>query len=392
MPLQKEISLEAEKVYSGLESTQFRGREPVDLTELWDRKIFRIRLVRLLATHSIRLSPLNLQKFVGPPKEYTSVMLHLGLGSLNLYDVGREQKYLNRALFCANWVKRGRISSSKHFAIGSGYELQLKLFKQGSEQPSVFYTALCGEFLARLYEVTGDYDYLLLARECAYYLLYELGPMAVAEDRIYFPYTTTLKWLFVPNISARVAQALLAVYKHDSNEDFRGAARRALRMLTVNQREDGSWRYSEESNCIDCFHTGFILEGFLRYMRVGKSEEFRHIFLKGLSFFERFFCWETGRPLHKIMAGRPNNVDSLLTLLDLRDCAQGIILFSEVGDERYFELLEKMIGWARQKFSDGNGQYYYQTIPFYTIKTPYPGNQAFMYYALSVAARHFKGF
>ena len=367
-----------------LESSDYKGYEAYDvLTEFIGRRI-RPAVLGAVLTQLIRVSPIPLQKIYKKPKLYTKSMSLIAHSYLILYKILGDTTFRDKALNCLKWLIEQKSPLSKNFSLGSTYNLSMKSYGSDAATPSPLITAFAVEAMMTAYTVLNDDLYLDYAESGIHYFIDELPIVTVDERHSYFTYHPKNPH-FIPNLPAVLCGTLARFYAIKHDDSLRDIMAANLRQVVNHQLSDGSWPYQPGSSYIDSFHTGFVLEGLAKYQFYTRNMEFNQFFGKGLSFYLKTFFGSDGKPSHKKLIGIPANADSLLTKLDLRDCAQAFVLFNLLVKEANFpiNLAADLFTWCYNNFRSPKGYFYYQATPFYTIRSPFIAMQGWMLFGLT---------
>ncbi len=372
------------KLIHFLEKDNFQGWEPYDIFNNYWTSLIKSRHLRAAITQIFRTTPIFLHPLLKEKKFYAKPVALFAHAFLILYEVSKDIQYRNRAIFFLNWLEQHRSSETQNFSLGAHYQVNLKTYGSSPDTPSPFITAMGIEAFISAYEILGDGHYLDLAASGIRFFLDELPQVQVNVNQSYFVYhPNNLK--FVPNLPAVICGTLARFHSITGDKSILSTIEKNLRHVVQWQRDDGAWLYSPAAKYSDNFHTGFILEALAKYEHHMRDQQFNSSFTKGLAFYERTFFDETGRPHHKKLFGLPNNADSLLTQIDLGDCAQGIILFSLLLQYKrnLSETGFRLLNWCIERFRAKDGHFYYQQLPLYKSKSPFISLQAWMLYALA---------
>lgn len=301
-------------------------------------------------------------------------------GYLNLYKKSRNNKYLNKALFCLNWLTNNPSKNYSGFCWGYPFDWQSRIFiPKGT--PSGVVTSIAAHAFLDAYEILEDEKYLKVTKSCCDFILNDLNIDEINENRICFSYTP-IDNFHVHNANLFSASTLLRTFTYIDNRDYKKVGKRAINFTISHQNEDGSWYYwapPDESLChIDNYHTGFILECLnIARRALGDEFEYKEELRKGLEFYATNLFLEDGTP--KIRH------DSIYPI-DIHSCAQAIIAFCELADfePKYFAIVEKVISWTIRNMQDKEGCFYYRIYKNHIDRMPYiRWGQAWMLRGLS---------
>ena len=362
-----------------LEKTDYQGWEPYDILSNKWKLLNKPRLLRALTTQFFRLSPIFVHPYFKAKKYYAKAMALFAEAFLILYEISNNIKYRNQAIFFLDWLKKHRSPVTKNFSLGAHYQLNMKNYSSSADAPSPFITALAIEAFISAYGIFKDDHYLDIAASGIRFFEHELPQIKVDSNHSYFIYhPNNLK--FIPNLPARISGTMARFYSIAGDKTILPTIVNNLKYVVHWQREDGSWNYSPYQNYSDNFHTCFILEALAKYEYYIQDDQFNSSFLKGLSFYESKFFSKNGCPNHKIVTGIPSNADSLFTQIDVRDCAQALVLFSllKLQNKYQSDRAFNITNWSIDHFRSKEGYFYYQQLPLYKIKNPFISMQAWM--------------
>lgn len=367
-----------------LKKDKFHGWEPYDFPKFKLTKLLNFHPVHVVLTQLFRLSPIFLHPYFKEKKLHSKAVTLFAQAFLILYELTNKQEHRERALFFLNWLKRHRSPQSKNFSVGNQYQLSMKTYGANEWTPSPLITCFAIEAFISAYEIFKEKCFLELAESGIKYFLEELPQKTVTHDQWYFIYHPNSNQ-FIPNLPAVISGNLARFYAITKDQQLLTVIKNNLNYVVKFQREDGSWLYHPKSRYIDSFHTAFVLEALAKFQYYVGDNSFENALLKGLSYYEKSFFASNGRPIHKKLCGLPSNADSLLTQIDLRDCAMGFALFSFLLSHKK-HLLDQalnLLNWSFDHFRSDEGYFYYQNVPIYTIKGPFLSMQAWMLYGLS---------
>ena len=366
-----------------LEKHHFKGWEPYDIPVLKNSRV--TRPVRVFLTQVIRLSPIFLHPIFKNKNEHAKAAALFARAFLLLFEITREKKYHKNAIYFLEWLQAHRCLATKNFSIGPLYQLNMKKYSANPNTPAPLLTCFSVEAFLSAYEIFKDNKYLEQAESGINYFLEELPQIRVSSDQSYFIYHPNNNQ-FIPNSPAVICGTLARFYSISKNQELLTIIKNNLNYIVNYQQEDGSWLYHPGSRYIDSFHTAFILEALAKYQQYTGDDSYEKQLLKGLTYYEQAFFESDMKPIHKKRFGLPTNADSLLTKIDLRDIAMGLVLFNEINKLRGYPIKPalNLLNWCVKHFKTHNGYFYYQKVPLYTIKGPFLSMQAWMLYGLSV--------
>ena len=301
-------------------------------------------------------------------------------GYLNLYKKLGQEEYLNKALFCLNWLIENSNKGYSGFCWGYPFDWQSRVFiPKGT--PSGVVTSTAAHAFLDAYEILEDEKYLKVAKSCCNFILSDLNIDEINENRICFSYTP-IDNFHVHNANLFSASTLLRTFTYINNRDYKKVGKRAINFTTSYQNEDGSWYYwappDELLYHIDNYHTGFVLECLnIARRSLGDEFEYDEELRKGLKYYASNLFLEDGTP--KIRH------DSIYPI-DIHSCAQAIITFCEISDfeARCLSMEEKVKKWTIENMQDKRGYFYYRIYKNTVDRMPYiRWGQAWMLRGLS---------
>lgn len=366
-----------------LEAEKFEGWEPYEIPVAFLESCHWHPL-RVACTQLFRLSPFYFHTRLTAKKMHAKAAALFAQAFLTLYQLSGEPSCRDRATFYLDWLIAHRSSLSRNFSIGNQYPLSMKSYAASPGTPAPLITCLAIDAFLLAYEIFGEVKYLTLAESGIHYFLEELPLVKKSTEEWYFIYHPN-NHQFIPNIPAVISGTLAHGYVHLPEPAILPLVRHNLNCVVRAQQADGSWPYHPTARYTDSFHTAFILNGIAKFRCYVDPKAYAAPFQKGLQFYLKSFFNAKGRPRHKRCHGFPSNVDSLLTQIDLRDCAMALILFSRLMAQQQLglELPSKVLNWATNHFRSAQGHFYYQRIPMVTIRGPFLSMQAWMLNALS---------
>ena len=327
------------------------------------------------------LFPLFSRKLFRVKKEINAKAMALfARGYLNLYKKSRNEKYLNKALFCLGWLKENPSKGYSGFCWGYPFDWQSRIFiPKGT--PSGVVTSITAHAFLDAYKILKDKKYLEIAKSSCNFLLNDLNIDKADKDKICFSYTP-IENFHIHNANLFSASTLLRTYTYIKNEKYKEMGIKAINFTVSHQNKDGSWYYWAPPDKlfynIDNYHTGFVLE-CLNISRRILGDKFGHekSLRRGLKFYAKNLFLNDGTPKIKH--------DSIYPI-DVHSCAQAIITFCELSDfePKYLNMAEKVTEWSMRNMQDEKGYFYYRIYKNRIDKIPYiRWGQAWILRALS---------
>ncbi len=345
------------------------------------------KLVNLAVQETVKRAPINLRPLfrVEQRRSYKGAAL-FAMANLDVYALSGEPQYAAEARSLADWLLEEDNDWSEHFC-GGGHRHPLQGLS--SDRPSVpgeasgvVSTAYAVQALLQAAETLDEPEYATAAQSAGAFVLDDLC-YTECETGARINYTATkgetVESATPPhtlNANAIGARLLLELDAYFDEPEYREAATSILDYVATKQTAIGGWMYTDPPTgshlSMDNFHNGFIIESLLRYRELTGSDRYDATIDRAMSFYrETLFDAD----------GAPNWDESSTYPRDIHAAAQGIIVFTEVGDLAF---ARRIIDWTIDALYAGDGQFYYQQRRFYTKQfTLMRWCQAWMAYALS---------
>ncbi|MFW6152794.1 MAG: antibiotic ABC transporter permease [Halobacteriota archaeon] len=332
--------------------------------------------LNLAFQQAVRRAPVNLrpillveqrQSFLG-----TALFLRANLAA---YERTGEPGYRSDAEELADWLLAHRSEGYSGFCGGHRHPLQTLDGRVAPNTPGIVGTTYA---VAALLEAAEHLDprYGDVARTAADFVYddldYRTHPDGAQID--YHPGDTGAHTTI--NANALGARLLVDVYDAFGNAHHRASARSILDYVASRQTGDGGWMYRDPPEAshlsMDSFHNGFILESFLRFGAACDPTRYAETVATGLRFYRRLFDPD----------GAPHFDERRRYPRDIHAAAQGGLVFAMAGED---DRAERILRWAVDHLSDGDGRFYHERRRFYTKRiTLMRWCQATMAHALGV--------
>jgi len=362
-------------------ANDWAGHDPYDAlnSELFKSLPFLdSRLPRLVLTHTLKRSPINLRALLRIPRTQNPKALALFLTALlKLSKLGLlEDEHLVRSL--TEKLVGLRSLNTPYWCWGYSFPWQTRTIVVPRGAPNLVCTTFVANALLDAYECCREPRYLSMAASAAEYILNDLywtgdGPVAG------FSYPLPSVRAQIHNANFLAASLLCRVSMHSGEKKFLQPALKAARYSATKQHDDGSWVYGElpTQRWIDNFHTGYNLSGLRVIDQYAGTAEFESHIRRGFAFYQMHFLRADGAPRYFHDRTYP---------IDIHCVAQSIITLLEfkVLDAGNVQLANSVYQWVMSHMWDERGYFYYRRLPFYTIKTGYMRwSQAWMLLALT---------
>jgi hypothetical protein len=272
-------------------------------------------------------------------QRYPTADAQLALAFLNLYEACQEQsvddvskcaprqqstaKCLGKVRKLADELLRQSVSGYSGYCWGYPFDWQNVNGLMPKGTPHITATPYCYEVFTRLFDLTGEEQYLQVVRSIANFVCHDLHDTPTGEGAAASSYTPHDHGKVV-NASAYRAFVLFDAARRFHNESYFSKAQRNLRFILDNQRSDGSWLYAIDNPpeaFIDNFHTCFVLKNLYKINRhLNRAEVMRSI-RHGYDFYRKHLIDGEGDPKQYAVAPR-----SEIVRVEMYNFAEGITL------------------------------------------------------------------
>ncbi|RQG96676.1 antibiotic ABC transporter permease [Natrarchaeobius chitinivorans] len=343
------------------------------------------KYLNLAVQESVKRAPVNLRPLfrVEQRRNYKGAAL-FALANLEIHALTGEDRYAREARALLEWLLEDANDWCTGFG-GGGHRHPLQsLSSETASTPGdvsgVVSTAYAVRALLRGADLLSVPKYDTVARTASEFVFEDLEYTEIAEGaRI--NYTVSRDGSagggdsYTLNANAIGARLLLDLFDRFGDDRFREAATAILDYVASKQTALGGWMYTDPPTAshlsMDSFHNGFIVESLLRHREVTGETRYEESLERALEFYrDRLFD-----------GGAPRWDESSTYPRDIHAAAQGIVVFSELGDLEY---TRRIVDWTIEALHAGNGRFYYQQRRFYTKRfTLMRWCQGWMAFALS---------
>jgi hypothetical protein len=368
------------KLLAYCQKNRWAGYDPYDAL---NSRIFRaipilnFRTARLALTQAVKRSPLNLRPLLLVPKTPNPKGIALFLSALvKLSKIGliKGRDIIDSM---AEKLLSLRSVDNAYSCWGYNFDWQTRrgLVPKGS--PNIICSTFASNALLDAHEESERSLWLDAAVSTADYII-NTHFRRKNNSHGCFSYTQ-LGRDEVHNANLLGAAFLCRVSQTTGRNEFLEPALAAARFSISKQHQDGSWDYGEHptQRWIDNFHTGFNLVALKHIGEFAETTEFEDSINNGIEFYRDHFFRKDGAPKYFHNAIYP---------IDIHSVAQSIITLLTVKDhsEKNFSLVQSVLKWAMEKMWDPRGFFYFQKLPYYTVRTSFMRwSQAWMLLALS---------
>jgi hypothetical protein len=270
---------------------------------------------------------------------YPTADAQLSLAYLNLYEASQEvsnrgtsvpagqgrsaRPWLSNAAHLANGLLKQSVPGYSGLCWGYPFDWQHVNGLMPKGTPHITATPYCYEVFTRLFDLTGEKDYLEMARSIARFVFHDLKDTPTGRDAAASSYTPHDKSKVI-NASAYRAFVLFDAAGRFREEIYREKASQNLQFILQTQRPDGSWLYAIDSPpeaFIDHFHTCFVLKNLFKMNRHLHSDEVKRAIQKGYAYYRQALFNEEDEPRTYSVAPRVE-----IVRLEMYNVAEAITL------------------------------------------------------------------
>jgi rhamnogalacturonyl hydrolase YesR len=359
-----EIRRALDLVQTWVEGHNYRGYEPFDGLSSWVRPLLLgNRFAERLLLQGVRQFPFNLRPLLGVwPQDSTKGRGYMASGYLERYKATGEQRYLDKATHCLEWLDRHKAACFYNHSWSNHFDFCSRSGSYTKHDPIIVWTSIIGQAYVEAFEITGKTWFLRIAESACNWIL-EL-PRSRTERGDCLSYMASAPhWIHNANMLGACLLARTA--KHTGNKDYLHVARAAMEYSCSRQLPDGAWWYAEEPkyHWIDNFHTGYNLDSLALYIDGTGDREFITHLHRGLEFYKANFFEDNGRPKYYHTRTFP---------VDIQCAAQSIDTLALLSDQdpSSLELAGRVATWTIRNMQDRKGYFYYRQYPFMRAKTP----------------------
>ena len=366
-----------------LERHEYQAYDPFDGLSAWVRPLAFGRLGRQLLQQGVRRFPFNLRPILGiRPSASSKGFGYLARGYLKLFRVSQQTEYLEKAVFCLDWLKANASRNYGGLGWGNHFDYQSRVFYLPRGVPTIVWVAHIGQAFVDAWETTQNEDYLQTARQVCQFILtgLERRPEGRGICLSYIPG----EYRVVHNANMLGAALLARVAKHTGENEMKAIAAQAVDYTVGAQLPNGAWWYGEADNLhwVDNFHTGYVLDSLWWYLTTTGDTRHAAAFDRGADYFVANFFLPDGTPKY---------YDNKIWPIDIQCASQAIetltLLARANNDPVRLALARKVSKWTVTKMQDPSGYFYFQRLPFLVNRTAtLHWGQATMLHALACLA------
>jgi hypothetical protein len=344
--------------------------------------------LRIILQQGNRRFPLNIRRLLRiKPETSSKAMGFFAQGYLRLYETYNSQRFLDKAIYCLNWLMDNPSRGYAGYCWGNHFDYESRGGRIPKGVPTVVWTGLIGHAFMDAYSILKDERYLSVGKSICEFIRNDL-PKAISKDSLCIGYTPQENDAklenAIHNSNIIGASVLARVYHETGDKELLDLAKTAVRFTVEHQLQDGGWYYGVDKkyHWVDLFHTGYVLESLDSYIRYTEDSQFTEALGKGYNYFINTFFLDDGTPRYYNYKTRP---------LDIQCASQGIQTLVNLRrlDPRSLDIATKVAHWTILNMQGRDGHFYFRKYPFITNKTPtLHWGQATMLAALALLDHH----
>lgn len=274
-------------------------------------------------------------------------------GYLDLYKITDDKAFLEKSLYCLDWLMNSKIKINGGSGWGYPFEWQSGQ-RIPRNTPNGIVTTAVGDAFWNFYQYTNDKKYLdECTRICRF--LVSLPVDKIDAERICFSYTPVFM-NHVHNLNLFVAEFLIKTGMKVNNSDWIKSGKRAVNYTVSSQLEDGLFDYNgppePAQKHYDNYHTGFVLRMLHSICQLIEREDVKLALKKSYNnYISNFFDGET---IPKLTPQKKYRID-------IHSCAESILCLSTLSDifPEAIQRAGKILNWSIKNLQDNSGYFYY---------------------------------
>ena len=249
---EREVRIAVDRFAAWLERSGYSSYDPYDVWGTRYGRLARRLFYDKRLAGAVMTAPVILMEIVCPSlrgafvekQRFATAEAQLALGFLNLYEAERTQGSGGEWLAKAKQLASSLLDQSAPGYSGHcwGYPFDWQnvngLMPKGT--PHITATPYCYEVFARLWDLTGEEQYLEVVRSITAFVFEDLKDTPTGRDSAAASYTPHDCGKVV-NASAYRAYLLFDAARRFGRDDYREKAWKNLRFILESQKSDGSW-------------------------------------------------------------------------------------------------------------------------------------------------------
>jgi len=326
-----ELWIAAYKFAAWLDDSGYASYDPYDI---WGSRYGRLARRLYYKKHPagvVMTAPLILMEIICPrlrglfvkKDRFATADAQLLLAFLNLYEASQNQVtsdastlkahrdrpsvlWLTKAKNLANELLKQSVPGYSGRCWGYPFDWQNVHGLMPKGTPHITATPYCYEAFTRLFDLTGEDQYLEVARSITAFVFEDLNDTPTGNESAAASYTPHDRGKVV-NASAYRAFLLFDAARRFQTDTFRAKAWKNLRFILQSQQADGSWLYAIDNPAeafIDHFHTCFVLKNLHKVNLHLQNAEVRRTIERGYEWYRKALFDEQDNPKSFAIAPR----------------------------------------------------------------------------------------
>ena len=385
-----DIENSLEKLENWIDGNGFKGWDPYDLkgTSLYlfflSKNTFFLKTMQLLCYYVFDVFFPNFsRKLLAVDKKINAKGIGLLMkGHLVRYTTTNDNKYLNKAIICSEWLVQNSSKDYEGISWGYPFDWASKIFiPKGT--PSSVVSCIVGDSFWDMYQITKDIKYLEVCKGICYFLFTELK-ITFKDDTSCCHSYTPIDDFQVHNANLFVSEFLLRVGKETQDEAYIQRAISSANFALKYQLDNGSIEYwaqshnSYKSGQMDIYHSGYEIRALYKIWKLTDLPEFEESYKRYYTFFINSYFTEKNEIKLKPTEQYP---------IDIHGCAEAIIMLTVL--KRSESLVDEVVEWTIRNMQKNRSWFLYRKVKLplgikKDINIPYlRWGQGWMYIALA---------
>jgi rhamnogalacturonyl hydrolase YesR len=237
-------------------------------------------------------------------KRYPIADAHLIMGYINLYELTKDNIYLNKAKESIESLIDSSYKTKNGIGWGQPYNWVTPAGTLPINNPTITTTAYCYDAFELANNYFKDIDLLKELKAITLFTQYDLIGERINshEEDSKYGYQYNYK---AYNAVAYRGTLLAQAYKLFKDKKLIISAQKNINYVINNQLDDGSWYYSKDSIFIDNIHTCFILKKLIKYYQITRDNKTLKSIEKGYDFYINNFFRKDGSLRHFVKVRIP---------------------------------------------------------------------------------------
>lgn len=364
-PAAKRLWESTRAVQSWVESNDYRGYEPFDgLSSPLRTLTFKNLLAERILQQAVRQSPVNIRPLIGiKPLDSTKGRGMMAWGYLLLHRLSGDAEYWAKATHCLRWLDSHRSPKFEKHSWANFFDFSSRGGSYSKDDSIIVWTSLIAQAYLEAFEQSQDQWFLEIASSACDWIMSLPRERTDRGDCLsYFAHGQES----IHNANLLGAAVLARASQSTGRQDYRDAAREAVRYSCLRMLPNGAWWYAEEDqyHWIDNFHTGYNLDSVKCYIDSTGDTEFSGDLSRGLRFYKDNFFEPSGAPKYYHNRAYP---------IDIQCASQSIdtLAYFSKDDPECLSLAIKVANWTIDNMQGSRGYFYYRKYPAgITARTP----------------------